>query len=403
MEQRVARYQSRCDTLSVSNEDLQKKLTQQLEDQEHIMSLLKKKIQEQSEQCVELDEKLTVLKHEKEKEIDKLMKETALIREDAQDRLDQLVAENTVLHGTLDSLEEFRTNKDKLEADLKQKEETIKKQQKEFDEKIYQLEKQAVLDKDRMRKEMVAKVNSVAAEFRKVSDLQMADTTKRTIQENVAITQQLTRMSDKTTELVKENERMKERERELCRCLEMMETNERDMTRKNISNQKNLTMLKDKNKEQELSIKDLKEYKDKWEEAQEQLQQSQHIALTTTHQAECYKADLRAIETELKELQKRYKETKGELDRLKVLLSSTSKAIKTSVQEGQAGNTDNMMYTLLDLLVTAPNSRHSSRTRLTGNTSYKPGDLGIVPQQHSTNRTELPPLNSTDFSLTATK
>ena len=49
----------------------------------------------------------------------------------------------------------------------------------------------------RMRKEMVAKVNSVAAEFRKVSDLQMADTTKRTIQENVAINQQLSRMSDK--------------------------------------------------------------------------------------------------------------------------------------------------------------------------------------------------------------
>ena len=49
----------------------------------------------------------------------------------------------------------------------------------------------------RMRKEMVAKVNCVAAEFRKVSDLQMADTTKRTIQENVAINQQLSRMSDK--------------------------------------------------------------------------------------------------------------------------------------------------------------------------------------------------------------
>lgn len=46
---------------------------------------------------------------------------------------------------------------------------------------------------------MVAKVNSVAAQFRKVSDLQMADTTKRTIQENVAINQQLSRMSDKVT------------------------------------------------------------------------------------------------------------------------------------------------------------------------------------------------------------
>lgn len=85
---------------------------------------------------------------------------------------------------------------------------------------------------------MVAKVSNVAAEFRKVSDLQMADTTKRTIQENVSINQQLHRMSDKTTELVKENERLRERERELCRRLEIMETNERDMTRRNISNQK---------------------------------------------------------------------------------------------------------------------------------------------------------------------
>ena len=94
-----------------------------------------------------------------------------------------------------------------------------------------------------MRKEMVAKVSNVAAEFRKVSDLQMADTTKRTIQENVSINQQLHRMSDKTTELVKENERLREREKELCRRLEIMETNERDMTRKNISNQKVSLML----------------------------------------------------------------------------------------------------------------------------------------------------------------
>lgn len=138
---------------------------------------------------------------------------------------------------------------------MKSKEERIKQLMKEFDEKIYQLEKQAVLDKDRyvstiaerqiyilfslrMRKEMVSKVNSVAAEFRKVSDLQMADTTKRTIQENVSIGRQLYRMSDKTTELVKENERLREREKELCRRLEIMEVSERDMTRKSIGNQK---------------------------------------------------------------------------------------------------------------------------------------------------------------------
>ena len=54
----------------------------------------------------------------------------------------------------------------------------------------------------RLKKEMVMRVNQVAAEFRKVSNKQMAETTKRTIRENVAINAQLTKMSDKTLEMI---------------------------------------------------------------------------------------------------------------------------------------------------------------------------------------------------------
>ena len=49
---------------------------------------------------------------------------------------------------------------------------------------------------------MVLRVNTVAAEFRKVSNKQMADTTKRNIRENVSINSQLAKMSEKTKELV---------------------------------------------------------------------------------------------------------------------------------------------------------------------------------------------------------
>lgn len=49
---------------------------------------------------------------------------------------------------------------------------------------------------------MVMRVNTVAAEFRKVSNKQMADTTKRNIRENVSINSQLAKMSEKTKELV---------------------------------------------------------------------------------------------------------------------------------------------------------------------------------------------------------
>ena len=50
----------------------------------------------------------------------------------------------------------------------------------------------------RLKKEMILRVNQVAAEFRKVSNKQMAETTKRTIRENVSINAQLAKMSDKT-------------------------------------------------------------------------------------------------------------------------------------------------------------------------------------------------------------
>jgi len=49
---------------------------------------------------------------------------------------------------------------------------------------------------------MVLRVNTVAAEFRKVSNKQMADTTKRNIRENVSINSQLAKMSEKTKELI---------------------------------------------------------------------------------------------------------------------------------------------------------------------------------------------------------
>lgn len=56
---------------------------------------------------------------------------------------------------------------------------------------------------------MIVKVSQVAAEFRRVSNKQMTDTTKRTIKENVAISNQLHKMSEKTVELIDANDNYK--------------------------------------------------------------------------------------------------------------------------------------------------------------------------------------------------
>ena len=82
------------------------------------------------------------------------------------------------------------------------------------------------------------RVNQVAAEFRKVSNKQMAETTKRTIRENVSINGQLNKMSDKTMELITENDELRQKEKKQRQQIELLETNEKELAKKNHSNQK---------------------------------------------------------------------------------------------------------------------------------------------------------------------
>ena len=51
--------------------------------------------------------------------------------------------------------------------------------------RIYELEKKHIKEEDRLKKDMMAKLESVASEFRKASHAQMSATTQRTIRENV--------------------------------------------------------------------------------------------------------------------------------------------------------------------------------------------------------------------------
>ena len=90
----------------------------------------------------------------------------------------------------------------------------------------------------RLKKEMILRVNQVAAEFRKVSNKQMAETTKRTIRENVSINAQLSKMSDKTMDLIQENDALKEKEKEMKQHIDMLEFTEKELAKKNSSNQK---------------------------------------------------------------------------------------------------------------------------------------------------------------------
>ena len=60
-----------------------------------------------------------------------------------------------------------------------------------------------------MKQKMMERVHQAAQQFRKSTNRTMADTTKRTISENVAIEAQLAKMSEKTTEVHHDNQNLR--------------------------------------------------------------------------------------------------------------------------------------------------------------------------------------------------
>ncbi|XP_059140078.1 cilia- and flagella-associated protein 157-like isoform X1 [Physella acuta] len=254
LEIRVKKYQKRCDELEVANGQYQEKYDQMSSDKKEIVSFWKKQVEIKTDEIVDLNERLIGLQQLRDNERETFKKQIQEQRTEFQEMKDQLTAENMILGGKLASLEEFKLQKEELMNKFAMMEAELSRREDEYQDKLYALEKKAVIDKDRLKKEMILRVNQVAAEFRKISNKQMAETTKRTIRENVSITSQLAKMSDKTIELIKENDSLEEKVKKLKQQVELLEANEKELGKKNQSNMKIIKFMTEKCQSQEETI-----------------------------------------------------------------------------------------------------------------------------------------------------
>merc|ERR1719494_701393 len=296
LEERLVRYQRKCDQLELGNNDYKSQFEQQVSDKKEIVSFLKKQLEQRADEIADLQDRLIGLQQAKDAEKDQYEVQLATLRTEMQEIKDQLTSENMVLNGKLASLEEFRVQREDLMAKFAKMEEDLAKQEQDHKEVIYNLERKAVIDKDRLKKEMVLRVNQVAAEFRKVSNKQMAETTKRTIRENVSINTQLAKMSDKTMELIQENDELQSKVKKNKQQLEMLEHNEKELAKKNSSNQKIIRMLTDKATELEEMLAD-------YELREEEYKQLESESSILRMQAESCKEELKTTEEEKKKVE----------------------------------------------------------------------------------------------------
>ncbi|XP_051541886.1 cilia- and flagella-associated protein 157-like isoform X2 [Myxocyprinus asiaticus] len=238
LEERLERYQHKCDELEVQEKDLSSKIYNVEKEKKDIVLYLKRTIAQKEDDITELAEALSRHQQAQEAERESFELQLSLLRHELQEKKDKFTSENMALAGKVASLEEFSMQREKLMAECRSLEEQLQKQKEEHQAEIYNLEKKAVLDNDRLKKEMLEHVAAVAAEFRRVSDQKMPETTMRAMQENLAVTAQLKQLNDKTKELLKENDALRAREKQLKIENGIAEPLLNEMTRKNIANQK---------------------------------------------------------------------------------------------------------------------------------------------------------------------
>uniref|UniRef100_A0A671MAZ0 Cilia- and flagella-associated protein 157 n=1 Tax=Sinocyclocheilus anshuiensis TaxID=1608454 RepID=A0A671MAZ0_9TELE len=254
LEERMERYQQKCDELDVQEKDLYSKINNVEKEKKDIVLYLKRTLAQKEDELIDLAETLSRHQQAQEAERESFELQLSLLRHELQENKEKFTSENMALAGKLASLEEFSMQREKLMAERRCLEEQLQKQKEEHQAQIYNLEKKAVLDNDRLKKEMLQHVAAVAAEFLRVSDQRMPETTKKAMQENLSVTAQLQQLSDKTKELLKENDDLRAREKQLKIENAITEPLLHEITKKNVANQKVVHQLTEKCKQMQSEV-----------------------------------------------------------------------------------------------------------------------------------------------------
>ncbi|XP_040591563.1 cilia- and flagella-associated protein 157 [Mesocricetus auratus] len=428
LEDRLARYQRKWDELAVQEKLFRQEFEQLANNKKEIVAFLKRTLNQRVDEITDLNDQLQSLQLAKEMEKDAFEAQLAQVRHEFQETKDQLTTENIALGGKLAALEEFRLQKEELMDKYLMLEEQLQRQESEYKDYVYNLEKKSVLDKDRLRKEIIQRVNLVATEFRKVATNQMWETTRRAILENNNVTLQLSWMSQQGVQLLQENEHLRGIQDKLYQQVELLESTQEIMARNSRGHQKVILMLTEKCRQQRQGTKEAEELRLLLSQMEQNLQKLQKDNQTLRGEKEQLEQQLSKQQAELNRLQQELTEEQKAHGSLKAVLAQATSLLHSIVQmrtDAEDGDFDvvlqlqrkEMLQQLLALLSSAMVSKpqldvgchqdkrpqgtpkesqtraQTSRTaaasllqQLSAITTYKPGDLGLVPR-----RVHIPP------------
>ncbi|KAL6036978.1 hypothetical protein STEG23_033512 [Scotinomys teguina] len=425
LEDQLARYQRKWDELAVQEKLFRQEFEQLANNKKEIVAFLKRTLNQRVDEITDLNDQLQNLQLAKEMEKDAFEAQLAQVRHEFQETKDQLTTENIALGGKLAALEEFRLQKEELTDKYLMLEEQLQKQENEYKDYVYNLEKKSVLDKDRLRKEIIQRVNLVANEFRKVTTNQMWETTRRAILENNNVAFQLSWVSQESVQLLQESEQLRSAHDKLHRQVELLENTQEIMARNNQIHKKVILMLTEKYRQQKQATEEAEKLRLLLTQLEQNFQKLQKNSQTLRSDKDQLEQQLREQQAEVNRLHKTLSEEQKVRTRLETVLAQATSLLQDILKmrtDAEDGDFDivfqlqrkELLQQVLALLISAVSSKPQldmgchqekqpqgptkestqiSRTpaasllqQLSAITTYKPGDLGLVPR-----RVHIPP------------
>ena len=328
LETRVARYAKKSDELEIKQNELELIKNSEIVAKDEVISLCKKDIAKKEEDIEILTEKIEELDSTLDKERQEAVVKVHELELKHVGSTDKLRTEVTLLNSKLEALEEFRVKKDEYLEKIQDLEEQLKIKDEDYEDAIYEMEKKSVADKDRLKKEMVTRVNDVAQEFRKVSNKQMADTTKRAIRENAVIQAHLSKMSDKTLEVLHQSDSLKDDMKRQKRHNEMLEETEKALAKKNNTNKRMIQMLTEKCTFQDNVITELQREAEYYQDVKTEFDMATTQIRTQRDEIQRMNEDVRMLEDELKITKTDFNTERRHKRRLEKLIKDCTVAIR---------------------------------------------------------------------------
>ncbi|XP_058116410.1 cilia- and flagella-associated protein 157 [Anopheles ziemanni] len=242
LNQKLARLRTHNVKIEDRNEELESRLKQIEEDRADVTAYLDRTLQEKVGTIVELEDKLSELSKVRDQENEECRKQISTLDGKYKAMHEQLTSEIKLLTGKLNSMEEFRLQRDELMAKFDAQDSELKEQNKRHKSTLYEMERKVILDKDRLRKDVENKLLQLSTEFTKSSEIRVAAHTQRLVRENIALNNEMDRMiytqerlQKQFTELRKMNTEMRnqaeidvvEKQRLMQTCQERLETIQR--------------------------------------------------------------------------------------------------------------------------------------------------------------------------------